>query len=304
MTRLRLLLTGASGFVGRHVVEAARPGGPFDGWDIVPLARGVDLRNADGMNEAVASAAPNAVLHLAAQSFVPRSFEDPAETFQINLLGTLNLLRSLAAAGFAGRMIYASSGDVYGRVPDDALPVDEGYIPEPRSPYAVSKIAAEELCRQWWRTEGLDVMIARPFNHIGPGQDARFVVPALASQVVQIAAGAADPVIEAGDIDATRDFTDVRDIVAAYAAMLSTGKAGATYVVGSGRERRVRDLLELMCRLQGIEVCVRQDPARLRAAEQRRMAAFSGKLQADTGWTPRIPIEITLSDILQDLKQT
>lgn len=303
MTKPRLLVTGAAGFVGRHVAAAAWEGGAFSGWDVVPLPPGCDVRDPAPILAAVSQTRPDAVLHLAAQSFVPRSFEDPRETFDINLGGTLNLLTALAGTGFEGRMLFVSSGDVYGRVPEEALPVDESRIPEPRSPYAVSKVAAEQLCLQWHRTEGLDVMIARPFNHVGPGQDARFVLPALARQVVDIAAGRKPAVVEVGDIDTTRDFTDVRDVVSAYAALLARGKPGGTYVIGTGKERRVRDLLRMMCDMRGIEPEIRQDPARMRPAEQRRMAADASLLRHDTGWEPGTSIEATLNDILTEAKE-
>jgi GDP-4-dehydro-6-deoxy-D-mannose reductase len=182
------------------------------------------------------------------------------------------------------------------------LPVDEAWIPEPRSPYAVSKVAAEQICLQWHRTEGLDVMIARPFNHVGPGQDARFVLPALARQLVAISEGRQPAIIEAGDIDTTRDFTDVRDVVSAYTAMLARGKSGATYVIGTGQERLVRNVLLAMCELCGVAPEIHQDPAKIRPAEQRRMAANASRLRQDTGWSPVIPMETTLNDILNDAR--
>lgn len=279
-------------------------GGPLAGLEFIPAPAGFDVRDERQVAEWVASVTPDVVLHLAAQSFVPRSFDNPRETFEINLIGTLHLLQALKGSGFRGRMVYVSSGDVYGRVPDEALPVSESRVPEPRSPYAVSKLAAESLCLQWHRTEGLDVMIARPFNHVGPGQDARFVLPALARQVVAIADGQQPPVIEAGDIDTTRDFTDVRDVVSAYAAMIRSGRAGATYLVGSGIERRVRDLLMAMCAIEGVAPEIRQDTGRLRPAEQRRMSANARLLHAETGWTPRISIETTLTDILEETRKS
>lgn len=297
----RLLVTGATGFVGGHLAAAVRAG-VFGPLEFVPAPANWDIRNPAAVRELVASVSPSAVIHLAAQSFVPRSFQAPRETFEVNLLGTLNLLQALAAEEFSGRLVYVSSGDVYGKVPDEALPVDEARMPEPRSPYGVSKFAAEQLCLQWHRSEGLDAVVARPFNHVGPGQSPQFVLPALARQVVAIAQGRQPPVIEAGDIDTTRDFSDVRDIVAAYAAMLRAGVPGRTYVVGSGIERRVRDLLEEMCRIEGVSPRVDQDPARMRPAEQRRMAADSGLLRADTGWAPTIPLHQTLIDILKEAR--
>ena len=298
----RLLVTGSTGFVASHVRAACAGGGTMAGWEFHGSPPGLDIRDAAAVREMVGEVRPDGVLHLAAQSFVPRSFEAPQETIEINVIGTANLLQALTAAKFAGRMIFASSGDVYGRVPDDALPVDETRTPEPRSPYAVSKIAAEQLCLQWHRTEGLDVVVARPFNHVGPGQDPRFVLPALARQIVDIAKGGRPAVIDAGDIDSTRDFTDVRDVVAAYAAILARGAPGSTYLIASGQERRIRDLLIAMCRLASVEADIRQDLARMRPAEQRRMVADAGKLSGDTGWHTKIPIETTLLDILNDAR--
>lgn len=294
----RLLVTGASGFVGRHVAQACADGlfgeARFEAWPA-----GVDLRDATAVRDVVDAIQPDLVLHLAAQSFVPRAFEDPAETFAINVQGTVHLVDALRRSGFQGRFLYASSGDVYGLVPEPELPVGPARATAPRNPYAASKVAAEQLCLAFHRAEGLDALIARPFNHVGPGQDARFVLPALARQIVAIAAGRQAPIIEAGDIDTTRDFLDVRDVVGAYAAMLRAGQAGATYVVASGIERRIRDLLARLCVLAGVEVEVRQDPTKLRPAEQRRMAGDATALRTDTGWAPRFDLDTTLSDILE-----
>lgn len=271
--------------------------------ELAATPAGWDIRDAVTVRQLVEEVRPTAVLHLAAQSFVPRSFEDPRETMDINLIGTLNLLQALSACSFDGRLVYASSGDIYGRVPEDALPVNESRAPEPRSPYAVSKVAAEQLCLQWARTEGLQAIVARPFNHVGPDQNERFVLPALAKQVALIEAGRQAPVIEAGDIDTTRDFTDVRDIVAAYDAMIRAGKTGRIYLVASGIERKVRDLLGDMCKLAGIAPEIHQDPGKLRPAEQRRMVADAGLLAQDTGWRPQVPFETTLSDILDSARK-
>lgn len=296
----RILVTGASGFVGQHVARSIEQG-RFGAARMIAWPK-VDLRDGPAAATVVAEAAPDAVIHLAAQSFVPRSFQDPEETLAINLTGTLHLLQGLKASGFTGRLLFVSSGDVYGQVPEDALPVVETRLPEPRNPYAVSKVAAEHLCLQYGRSENLDVVIARPFNHIGPGQDARFVVPSMAGQVARIAAQGRKGVVNVGDIDTTRDFTDVRDVVSAYACLLESGRSGEIYQVASGVERRVRDLLESMCALADIDAEVRQDPRRMRLAEQRRMVADARKIRVDTGWAPQISIETTLTDIINEAR--
>lgn len=293
-----LLITGASGFVGQWAMKlfAEHPD-----WGYKPLAmERVDLRDQGEVERCVRTIVPDAVLHLAAQSFVPQSFDDPKETLEVNAVGTLNLIQSLQRTNFSGRLLYISSGDVYGRVSDENLPVNELLPPKPRNPYAVSKICAEEMCLQWHRTHQLDVVIARPFNHIGPGQNQNFVVPSLARQVMAVHQGAKDHVL-AGDVDTTRDFLDVRDVVSAYAALLKRGVAGKKYVVASGVERKISKLLDTLCTVMDVKVDVKVDTERLRPSEQRRMVADASLLRSDTGWIPQYSIEQTLSDILNQI---
>ena len=292
---MTLLLTGANGFVGRYV-QAALP--------CVPLPDGLDLRDRAALTAAVAAMRPDAVLHLAAQIFVPAAFENPRETFDINFTGTLNLLEALQAAEFRGRMLFVGSGDTYGQVSEAALPVREDHPLRPRNPYAVSKVAAEALCYQWSQTSGFEIVMVRPFNHIGPGQSPRFVLADFARQVMEIRLGRRAPVLQVGDIDVTRDFTDVRDVVRAYGLLLERGRNGEVYNVCSGREYRIRDLLQLLLTLAGVDARIEQDPARLRRAEQRRMVASFAALQRDTGWQPAIPMEQSLQDVLNDWEKT
>jgi GDP-4-dehydro-6-deoxy-D-mannose reductase len=259
----------------------------------------MDLRNYAELQADIEVARPDAVIHLAARTFVPDSFADPRSTFDVNLMGTLNLLQVLSAGKFGGRTLYVSSGDVYGLVPEAELPVLESRPPAPRSPYAVSKVAAEHLCRQWQLTERLDIVIARPFNHIGPGQGLQFVVPAMASQVAAMSATGVVADIVTGDIDVTRDFSDVRDVVTAYAAMLLKGQSGETYNVASGHEVKIRDILQTLCDLAGVAPRLTTDPARMRLAEQRRMVASAAKLRGHTGWAPSISLERSLKQILE-----
>ena len=297
----RLLLTGASGFVGQHVLGAAD--GSFSAHEIIPAPKGWDLRDADAVRECVDATRPDDVLHLAAQSFVPAAFENPTTTFEINVIGTLNLLKALDESGFKGRMVYVSSADVYGSVAEDALPVDECTPANPRNPYAVSKLSAEELCLQWWRTFGMDIVIARPFNHIGPGQDDRFVVSSMAKQVMEIKHGQRPPVLDVGDIGASRDFTDVRDVIAAYALLLSAGLPGERFVIGSGIERTIGSIVQQLCAIAGVEPDIRVDTTRFRPGDQKRMVANPAKLRAETGWKQAIPFEKTLQDILNNARK-
>jgi len=299
----KLYITGASGFVGHHIAQIVADGG-FGDCALHPMPDDLDIRDSAALQASLASVRPDWVIHLAARSFVPDSFADPRGTLDVNLFGTLNLLCVLRDMKFRGRLLYVSSGDVYGAVPEAALPVAESRWPEPRNPYAVSKVAAETLCLQWHRSEQLDVVVARPFNHIGPGQSERFVVPALARQVSAIAAGQQPPTLVVGDIDVTRDFSDVRDVVRAYAAILGRGQAGQIYNVCSGREVTIRSILQTLCTLARVNPAVVQDSARLRPSEQRRMVADCQCLRADTGWEPTIPLETSLQQILDQFRKS
>jgi GDP-4-dehydro-6-deoxy-D-mannose reductase len=291
---MKLLLTGSDGFVGselRHRVSC------------IPLSDeqgSVDLRDADRLRRTVARIASDAVIHLAAQAFVPASFERPRETYEINFFGTLNLVKALKAAGFKGRFLFVRSGDTYGIVAPDELPIDEARPLRPRSPYAVSKVAAEALCYQWSQSETFEIVMMRSFNHIGPGQSERFVVSALARQVVEIRKGHWAPAILTGDIDVTRDFTDVRDVVVAYLLLLEQGRRGEVYNVCSGLEQPIRELLMRLLRLAGVDATVEQDPSRMRHAEQRRICGSPQKLERETGWRRRYALDTSLADILND----
>lgn len=294
----RLLVTGRHGFVGNTLAAMVASAPDLAAWTIADVPTAFEILDATATRELVASTKPDAVIHLAAQSNVPAAFEDPERTIRVNVLGTLNLLQALKHARFGGPMVFAGTGDVYGAVPDDALPVTESLLPQPRNPYAVSKLAAEALCRQWSYTESMRIMLARPFNHIGPGQSDQFVVSGLARQVADIRSGRQPAELAVGDIDVTRDFTDVRDVVRAYFALLEAGKSGDVYNICSGRERSVRSILEALIDLARVDVAVSTKASRLRPAEQRRMCGSSEKLKRATGWRPTIPIETSLRDVL------
>jgi GDP-4-dehydro-6-deoxy-D-mannose reductase len=295
----RLLVTGRHGFVGSTLAQMVQADAAFGNWSVADTPEGLDLRDAAATSAMVAGAAPDAVLHLAALSFVPDALRDPAATLQVNVFGTLNLLQALKECGFRGPMIHAGTGDVYGRVPENALPVDETRLPAPRNPYAVSKLAAEALCYQWTVTERMQIFLARPFNHIGWGQNDRFVVSDFARQIVEIRQKRRKAVVTVGDIDVTRDFTDVCDVVRAYFALLASGSPGEIYNVCSGHETSIRAVLERLAVLAGVEITIEQDPARLRRAEQRRMCGNPAKLARATGWAATTPLDDSLADMLR-----
>jgi GDP-4-dehydro-6-deoxy-D-mannose reductase len=295
----RLLVTGQQGFVGTTLSRMVGVERQVAGWSVIDLPGNVDLRDAAATSAMVGNAAPDAVLHLAAQSFVPDAVRDPAATLENNLFGTLNVLQALKKCAFRGRMIYVGTGDVYGVVPEDALPVAETRLPAPRNPYSVSKLAAEALCYQWTATEGMDIVLARPFNHIGWGQSDRFVLSNFARQVVEIRQGRRGPAVAVGDIDVTRDFTDVRDVVHAYFALFASGASGEVYNVCSGRDRSIRSLLDRLAELAGVAIAIEQDQARLRKAEQRRVCGDPAKITRTTGWAANTPLDESLAAMLR-----
>ena len=293
----KLLVTGLNGFVGRHL-QALLEGGASS-WQLLE-SPAHDLLEPATLDAWLQDDCPDAVIHLAGQTFVPEAFRDPAQTIKVNLLGTLNLLQALKRRGFAGTFLYVSSGDVYGQVAEDELPIRECRLPQPRNPYAVSKVAAELLCLQWGYVEPWRIMVARPFNHIGTGQGEAFVIPSMARQLIRVRQSLQLPRLEVGDVDVTRDFLDVRDVLQAYLALLERGRSGEIYNVCSGIELRVRDMIMQLAELAEVDVELVQDAARMRRAEQRRVVGCADKLQQETGWKPGVSITETLQSVLSD----
>lgn len=294
----KLLVTGLNGFVGRHL-QALLATEPDALWRLI-APKPHDLLDCTSLDTWLQDECPDAVIHLAGQTFVPEAFRDPQRTLQVNLLGTLNLLQALKRRGFCGTFLYVSSGDVYGQVGEANLPISEELAPRPRNPYAVSKVSAELLCQQWSYSEPWRIIVARPFNHVGSGQGEAFVISSMAGQLVRVRQGLQSAQLEVGDVDVTRDFLDVRDVLQAYLALLEHGRSGEIYNVCSGVERRVRDLIMQMASLAGVEVELVQDASRMRLSEQRRVVGCSQKLQKETGWKPSISITETLQSVLSD----
>jgi GDP-4-dehydro-6-deoxy-D-mannose reductase len=311
---LHILITGAGGFVGKHLANwliRAYPDATLHGTtfrtteDTHPklINHTLDLCDTERVHQLIAEIRPDQIYHLAAQAFVPRSFEAPWETLQNNILGQLNIITGCLEAGIAPRMIITSSAEIYGVVRPDEVPLDEHAELRPTSPYSVSKITQDMLAQQYYVSHHLPIIRVRPFNHIGPGQSERFVAPAFAMQIARIEAGLQDPVIFVGELSSRRDFTDVRDIVRAYQLLAERGEAGEVYNVASNNAHSAQDLLDILLGLSPVDIHVEVDPERLRPMVLPILQGDSTRLQTITGWRPEISFEQSLTDILQDCRQ-
>lgn len=294
---MRLLMTGSKGFVGGWLREVVASKSRWSNVEI--LAADADLLDCEALQQELGHHRPHAVIHLAAQSSVAAAIRDPVRTASVNVIGTLNLLEALEKTGFTGRLLFVGSSEEYGAVSADNLPVSEVVPLAPRNPYAASKAAAEMFVLERVRRGKLDAVCTRSFNHAGPRQDLRFVLPSLARQVARVKLGLQPAEIRVGDLEVTRDFLDVRDVASAYLTLLQRGITGSIYNVCSGQERRLADLLDTLLRLAGVNAVVKGDANLMRPVEQRRVCGDPTRLRA-LGWEPEIPIEQTLQSILDE----
>jgi GDP-4-dehydro-6-deoxy-D-mannose reductase len=280
-----ILVTGAQGFVGRHLLAQL-------GSNAVPVD--ADVKDAKAVARELAAGMPSAVVHLAALSSVGTSWEEVGETWRVNAVGTVNVLEAARAEARDCRVVVASTGEVYGRPRRVPTPEDEPL--EPLSPYAASKAAAEVACDQA-RRAGLDVVVARAFQHEGPGRDERFAVGSWAAQIAR-AEEAGGGTVRVGDLSVKRDITDVRDVCRAYELLLDSSVPGGTYNVAGGRAVEMREVLELLVSLAEVPVEVELDPARARPADLPLVCGDASRLREATGWEPMIALEQTLADTL------
>lgn len=290
MTQTALLI-GGTGFVGRHMQRSLLPG-----FKVIATGHDCDIRDVAKIGSLVKSATPDIVVNFASITTVRESFQDPLDTYRIGFLGTLNLLMALRESGFRGRMLNISSSEVYGFPSDDLLPVNEEALLLPMSPYSVSKVATEVLCYQWSQTEKFEIVTARPFTHIGPGQSDRFAISNFARQIAEISLGKKAPVIHVGNLHATRDITDVRDVVRAYGLLLESGRNGQAYNICSGRETSIEALLNELIEFARLDISVEQDESLMRNVEQKHIYGSYEKIRSETRWDPLIPLSQTLAD--------
>jgi len=312
---VKVLVTGAGGFAGGHLVECLLGGEviatPEAVWGcdlattpppyLPPTVRwlAADLRQPEAARQVIETGRPDRIYHLAAQAFAGDSWANPWPLLETNLRSQVNLCEAVLAAHVEPRILVVGSGEAYGRVTAADLPINENCPLRPYNPYGVSKVAQDLLGYQYHLSRGLAVVRVRPFNHLGPRQSRLFVAPAFAAQIAAIEQGRQPPIIRVGNLEARRDFTDVRDMVRAYVLALERCTPGEAYNIGAGRSYGIRQLLEMLLSLSSVAITVETDPQRLRPAEVPETVCDASKFRACTGWTPQIPFERSVRDVLE-----
>jgi len=311
---MRALITGITGFAGSHLAEyllehhpdvtvagIRRWRSPLD--NVAGILHRIELlecelRDYHSVHAAVARVQPDLIFHLAAQSFVPTSWNSPANTLESNILGQTHLFEAVRALGLDPVFQIACSSEEYGLVRPDETPIDENNELRPLSPYAVSKVAQDYLGYQYFQSYGLKVVRTRGFNHTGPRRGDVFVTSNFAKQLALIKTGRREPVIRVGNLSSIRDFTDVRDMVRAYWLAVTKARPGEVYNIASGTGITIQELLDRLIAISGVDVSVEKDPDRMRPSDVEILIGDSSKFRADTGWAPQIPFDQTLKDIV------
>jgi GDP-4-dehydro-6-deoxy-D-mannose reductase len=311
---MRVLITGITGFAGSHLADyilANHPDVEVYGlirWrsrmenilhiqDKVRLFE-ADLKDIVSLNKCLAEIKPDRIFHLAAQSFVPTSWLCPAETFAINAIGQINLFEAVLGLKLSPKIQVAGSSEEYGLVNADEIPMKETNPLRPLSPYAVSKVAQDFLAFQYFKSYGLRTIRTRGFNHTGPRRGEVFICSNFAKQIAEIEKKKKEAVIYVGNLEARRDFTDVRDIVRGYWLCLEKGEDGEVYNVGTGKTYSMKEILDMLISVSKIKVKVEVDPQRLRPSDVPVLLSDCTKLKELTGWKPKIPIRQSLEDLL------
>src|SRR3989338_8076999 len=307
---MRALITGITGFVGSHLAEHLLADHDVYGtirWrsrldninhikDRVKLIE-TDIRDSYSIEKAIKTVEPDAIFHLAAQSFVHTSFHAPQETLSTNITGTVNLLEAVRSCGGSPVIQIAGSSEEYGLVMPDEVPIKETNPLRPLSPYGVSKVAEDMLAYQYHKSYGLKTVITRAFNHEGPRRGEVFSTSNFAKQIAEIEKGK-EPVIHVGNLNASRDFTDVRDVVRAYVIATEKCDYGEAYNICSGRAWKISEMLKLLLSMSTKKIEIREDPARMRPSDVEILLGDFSKFHKKTGWKPEIPFDKTMKDLL------
>lgn len=305
--KLKILITGITGFVGGHLTEFLlnksyqiygtylHPYNPASSPDLQKvILYPCDLTQSEAVQTVLKEVRPDLIYHLAGVSNVQKSWFGREATLKINLFGALNLLESVRKFSPSVRILMVSSSEVYGNVPPNLQPIPETFPLHPITPYAVSKASLELLCYPYLYGDKLQIILVRPFNHTGPRQDPSFVCPDFARQIAQIEKGLQEPKIYVGNLDAKRDFSDVRDVVRGYHKVLEEGKIGEIYNVASGKAYSIQELLDILISLSSTKIETISDPSRLRPSDITMLLGDNTKIRRQTGWEPQIPIRDTL----------
>ena len=310
---MRVLITGVSGFAGSHLADYCLT---RSGVEVFGTVRSVerlgnashlsgtcaflptDVRDAAGVEAAIGSSRPDVVFHLAAQASVATSFEDPVGTLMDNAVGQINVIRAVLEHAPAARVLVVGSAYEYGLVRPEENPIDESVPLRPMDPYAVSKVTQDLFGYQYALSHRLQAVRVRAFNHTGPRQSTEFVASRFARLLAEIEAGEREALLTVGNLAAVRDFTDVRDVVRAYFLAATKGQPGEVYNVGSGGSQTIQELLDVLVGLCRVPVSVTEDPALLRPLDVPALVCNASKLRQHTGWSPEIPLDRTLSDLL------
>ena len=297
---MKALVTGSLGFVGKYLrAELETEGYDVTGLDLQAGEKtvAVNLLDAAAVLELLTALKPDVIFHLAGQADVGMSWKIPAKTFEINVIAAVNLMEAMRTACPQARLVIVGSSDQYGQLRDAGKSVTEETPVNPVSPYAISKIAQEQLGRAYARAYGMQICMTRSFNHGGAGQRPGFIIPDFARGIVQVERGEAETV-SVGNLASRRDFTHVKDIVRAYRLIAEKGKSGEIYNVGSGETQSAQEILDRLIAMAKCPVPVRQDPARMRPSDTPIVCCDRSKLTRDTGWEPRLGIDDILRDTL------
>lgn len=310
---MRVLITGITGFAGSHLADYCLARGDVDVHGIIRwrsrteniehlrdqvTLHECDLRDATSTRDVVERVAPEYIFHLAAQSFVPTSWNAPSESLSTNVLGQVNIFEAVRRTEQKCRIQLACSSEEYGMVYEDEVPITEDNPLRPLSPYGVSKVSQDLLGYQYYMSYGMEIVRTRGFNHTGPRRGPVFVCSDFAKQIVDIEKGKRQPVIRVGNLDAKRDFTDVRDTVRGYWLALEKGRSGEAYNICQEKCWSMREVLDMLLGMSNVKIEVEVDPARLRPSDVPILLGDGTRFRADTGWKPEIPFEQSLSDIL------